>query len=106
MDDAFCNLEKDESFLQEIDEDIQIIRIKEKYYNTEQLDEQAIKQIFNLIYGLIDNEDLINQFKDHIEREDFIQRKELICPDSQIIWANEVLKKLKVLLILQNRFNL
>ncbi|WP_061329930.1 hypothetical protein [Clostridium botulinum] len=95
VDDAFCNLEKDESFLQEIDEDIQIIRIKEKYYNTEQLDEQAIKQIFNLIYGLIDNEDLINQFKDHIEREDFIQRKELICPDSQIIWANEVLKKIE-----------
>lgn len=95
VDNGFYDFPKDESFLKEIDNNIKIIRIKEKYYSTEQLNEEAIQQIFNLIYGLIDDKNLINNFKKHIKEKDCIHRKELLCPERYIIWANEVLKNIE-----------
>lgn len=94
----FIEEEKDSTLLKEISGNIKIIRIDHSKVNSEQLTKEEVEQIINLIYGLVNNKNLIYEFADVIKKD----RSKVAIPDDKIFWVNDVLKNIDKLIDLQN----
>lgn len=88
---------RDKSLLNDIEDNVNIIRIDHTNYNVEDLNYDFLQQLINLYYGMIDNNNLMDQYINKINT-DKSQLKELaFIPDSFICWANVVLSKIESL---------
>lgn len=87
----YCFGEKDFSLLDEIPQDIEVLRINHLYTNTEQLNHEVSQQILNLIYGLVDDQETIKLYVSKIKEDECSRRNRIFEPDIYISWANSVL---------------
>lgn len=83
---------EDKTLLDEIPRDTQIIRVDDEYFNSERLSKKQIQQIINLLYGLVDDNELMNKFVNYIKN---VNRKEILTPDACISWVNSVMEKIE-----------
>lgn len=83
---------EDKTLLAEIPKSTQIVRIDDKYFNSERLTKDKIQQIVNLLYGLVDNDELMSEFINYIK---FVNRTEVLTPDVCISWVNSVMEKIE-----------
>lgn len=90
----YINEKKDYSLLKEIPNDIKIIRVDHTLFNSEQLNREDIEQIINLLYGVCNNESIINDFINLLSQD----RAKILTPDFMITWVNEVLKNIEQLI--------
>lgn len=86
---------EDQSLLNEIDNDIKIIRINHKKVNSEQLTAVEITQIIALISGIINDEELTKKFIDKLIDNRCGNRNYIMIPDKYITWVNDVLKQIE-----------
>lgn len=91
----YCPNEKDYTLLKEIPDDAKIINFNSELLYSEQLDRESLQEISNLIYGLVNNDEVMNNFINEIKRDDAVNRKKVFQPDMYIGWANEVLKNIE-----------
>jgi len=89
----FIEEEKDYSLLNEISNDIEIIRIDHTKVNSEQLTKEEVKQNFNLIYGLVNERTIIDDLAVSIKED----RVSIAIPDDKLFWVNDVLKSIESL---------
>lgn len=85
----------DNSLLNEIPKGVHVIRIDDNQLDNININKSLIQQNINLYYGLISNENLINEY---IRKFKNISAKEIgnyILPDKYIFWASEVLKNIE-----------
>ncbi|WP_234119766.1 glycosyltransferase [Clostridium hydrogenum] len=91
----FSQDEKDETLLKEIPQGTRIIRIDDEFFNTERLNKQQVQQIINLLYGLVDDENLMISFVNYIKDSGGKNRTKILIPDINISWVNSVLEKIQ-----------
>lgn len=84
----------DRKMLNDIPDDVEIIRIDDNFLLTEQLTQRQQQEILNLYYGIMQSpvwlEEYIRVINENVEEINH----ELI-PDENIYWVNEVLKKIE-----------
>lgn len=93
---------EDKTLVDEIPNDMQIIRIDDEYFNSERLSKSQIQQIVNLLYGLIDSDELMNEFVNYIKVNNCMNRKEILTPDTCISWVNSVMEKIEQVIDFNN----
>ena len=79
----------DYSLLDEIDDDIEIIRVDTDIFIPEALTLEEQQEVFNLYCGVVQNSQWITDYLEDV----FIKDSRLI-PDEKIIWVNNCLKKI------------
>lgn len=87
----FIEEEKDYSLLSEIISDIKIIRIDHTKVNSEQLTKEEVKQNFNLIYGLVNDREVMEGLVASLKED----RANIAIPNNKLFWVNEVLGKIE-----------
>lgn len=88
----------DYSLLDELSEDIQIIRIKQPYLNVFEINEEKAIEILSLIYGVLENSELSEALISRLQEHNFLNRKYIFEPDIFIAWVNEVIKNINKLI--------
>lgn len=92
---SFSPDNRDTSLLDDIPKDIKVIRINHDKFNSEQLDYKTIIQIVNVIYGVVNDDDLMWKFLKEIKDHNCKNRKLILTPDEQITWINSVLETIE-----------
>ena len=85
---------KDNSLIDDIPEDINIIRIDHNIFNSEQLNKNLIKEFINLIYGVVDDKYIMNEYLYYIQDNNCSNRNSIFIPDICVGWVNNVLKNI------------
>lgn len=88
----------DYSLLDELSEDIQIIRIKQPYLNVFEINEEKAIEILSLICGVLENSELSEALISRLQEHNFLNRKYIFEPDIFIAWVNEVIKNINKLI--------
>ncbi len=86
----------DDTMINIIDEDIEIIRIDNKKFVPEFLSESEQEEIFNLYCGVLQSKEWISKYKEYIKNTGT-----KMIPDNKIIWVNECLKQIESKINLQ-----
>lgn len=94
----YCPYDKDFSLLNEIPNDVKVYRIDHNYINSEQLNSDTAQQIVNLIYGVIDDENIAREYLLRIKENQSSGRRNILEPDQYISWANSVLQDIEGIL--------
>lgn len=81
---------KDESMILEIPDEIEVIRIDEKKF----IDLEYANKLIRIYSEVTNNYNLINQYVEILNENLKLLNKLLFIPDSQIIWASEVIDKI------------
>ncbi|MDE6252016.1 MAG: hypothetical protein K2M78_05155 [Lachnospiraceae bacterium] len=87
------NQDIDKEMLNDIPEDVQIVRINDELKNIMELSDVEQQEIINLYYGVVQSEEWIDKYITIINNDTSNVRSELI-PDSHIYWVNNVLKSI------------
>ncbi len=89
--DTWFPLPKDISMTKEIPNNISMIRIDHLYKSSESLSNDEAQEIINLIYGVVDNDEIMNNFLTEMKDNHCAKRKKIFCPDMVVTWVLDVL---------------
>lgn len=90
----FQQYDLDYSLLEELPNDVKIIRFDHFKFCSEQLNNIEAQEIFNIIYGLIGDESLADEFLNSIKKNECSNRSFILEPDIYIGWVNDVLRNI------------
>ncbi|USK54617.1 glycosyltransferase [Cytobacillus solani] len=82
---------KDSTLLKEIPDDLELHRIEE----TKEIDSKVVSEVMELYKSML-NSNLMDQYLDAIKHTSHVT--DLLLPDSNILWANNVLKEIEKLI--------
>jgi FkbM family methyltransferase len=80
---------KDKSLVEEIPDNIEIIRIDEDY----NINKQILNELLNLYRGIVNDPDIIHEYAKILKNSNF-NIQNIIMPELYFLWANNVLKQL------------
>lgn len=88
------NQDIDKEMLNDIPEDVQIVRINDELKNIMDLSDMEQQEIINLYYGVVQSEEWIDNYIAVVNNNTDDIRSELI-PDYHMYWVNNVLKDIE-----------
>lgn len=87
--------QKDEKLINEIPDDIEIIRVDDSFKLPELLDKEEQQQIMNLYYGIVGSMDWVEKYKEAISEQVKNPLLNSLLPDNKMYWVNNVLKTIE-----------
>lgn len=93
---------EDNSLLGEIPDDMNIIRINHRLFNSEELNQEEIQQLVNLYSGIVQSKELMQVYLEHIKANNAEKRGEILLPDINAGWVNDVLKHIEQIIELRD----
>ncbi|TCJ06386.1 methyltransferase domain-containing protein [Cytobacillus praedii] len=83
---------KDKTLLTEVPSDLELHRIEEPI----EVDGRTVSELMNLYISIIKNDNLMSQYLEAVKHTNNVA--DLLLPDSNILWANNVLKEIEGLI--------
>lgn len=87
--------QRDENLLNELPNDIEVIRVRDSFELPELLDKEEQQQIINLYYGIAGSMSWIEKYKKVIHDQTDNPLFNSLLPDNKMYWVNNVLKTIE-----------
>lgn len=90
-----AHYKRDNSMLEELPEGIEILRFDDEFESIVDLNGKDQQQIFNLYAGTGVGDEWLNKYRDIVMGKDVDYFREVLIPDNNIYWVNNVLKHIE-----------